>query len=199
MDETLGTIGEDGLIDLLTGNLGSNPQLLVGPGDDCAVIDFGDSKDRGLLKTDCVIEGVHFLPDADPEKVGWKAAARVVSDFAAMGGGQPEQALVTLIAPSERNVDWARGIYVGLDRCAQKFGFAIAGGETSTSEIAVISVSMFGRIAPDQIRLRSDAKLGDTIYVSGELGGAVESGKHLDFEPRLELARELNPVHAMMD
>lgn len=196
------SLGEDGLIELLTRDLKPGPGLVAGPGDDCAVIESSDPGSFGLLKTDCIIEGVHFLPDADPEQVGWKAAARVVSDFAAMGGGQPEHALITLISPGNRAVSWARALYAGIGRCAERFGFDIAGGETARAEICVISVSMSGSIGRNRLTLRSTAKLGDGIFVSGKLGGAVSSGKHLTFEPRIDLARQLVldfEIHAMMD
>lgn len=201
-DGDFASIGEDGLIEMLTGGLTKTQQLLVGPGDDCAVIEIENPDRVGLLKTDCVIEGVHFLPDAEPERVGWKAAARVVSDFAAMGGGQPEHALITLVAPANRSTNWARGVYNGISRCAEKFGFDIAGGETSQGPVCLISVAMSGSIPRADLCLRSSAKIGDRIFVSGELGGAVSSGKHLDFEPRIEAARRLvadHEIHAMMD
>ncbi|MFT5465362.1 MAG: thiamine-monophosphate kinase [Verrucomicrobiales bacterium] len=200
--ESFGSVGEDGLIEMLTFDLPASQQLLVGPGDDCAVIEIDNAARVGLLKTDCVIENVHFLPDAEPERIGWKAAARVVSDFAAMGGGQPEHALITLVAPADRATAWARGVYAGIRRCAEKFGFDIAGGETSQASICMISVAMSGSISRAELCLRTEAKIGDGIFVTGKLGGAVSSGKHLDFEPQIEIARELvskHRIHAMMD
>jgi len=176
------------------------PRCLTGPGDDCAVVEHPAGR-WGLLKTDCVIEGVHFLPEADPERVGWKAAARVVSDFAAMGGGQPEHALVTLLAPKDRAVTWAEGVYRGIRRCAERFGFGLAGGETSLSPVTVISIAMTGSIKPERCVRRSAAQVGDAICVTGRLGGSI-AGKHFDFVPRVEEARWLAAnaeIHAMMD
>jgi thiamine-monophosphate kinase len=79
------------------------PDLLVGPGDDCAVVPFSDSEWQ-LLKTDSLVEGVHFLPEENRRRVGWKAIARVVSDFAAMGG-RPRWFLVTVGIPVDSAID----------------------------------------------------------------------------------------------
>jgi len=126
---TLRSLGEDALIERLCAPLTGTSDLLAGPGDDCAVLRTETPGLLRLLKTDCVVEGVHFAADTSPERIGWKAAARAVSDFAAMGGGLPRHALVTLIAPPDRTVAWAEGIYAGLGRCAERFGFGIVGGE----------------------------------------------------------------------
>ena len=205
-EETLKQAGENAIIEHLTKHLHYGDDVVAGPGDDCAVIQ--QSEDRfQLLKTDSVIEQVHFLPNSDPEKIGWKAAARVVSDFAAMGGGQPQNALITLISPGDRRLDWARNIYRGLERCAQQFEFSIVGGETSQSPaeapIAIITVAMSGEIENKRCVFRSGARIGDAIYVTGRLGGSI-SGKPLQFIPRLReagwLTRQFSgAIHAMMD
>jgi len=203
---TLRSLGEDALIERLCAPLTRTADLLAGPGDDCAVLRTETPGMLRLLKTDCVVEGVHFAADTDPERVGWKAAARAVSDFAAMGGGQPHHALVTLIAPPDRSVSWAEGIYAGLSRCAERFGFAIVGGETSRPprgcDVAMVSVCLSGTIAERSCRLRSGARPGNGIWTTGTLGRSFGTGKHLDFVPRVEEARWLCaqwPVTAMMD
>ena len=94
-------LGEDALIDRWLRGF-STEGLAVGPGDDCAVVDEGRGRLR-LLKADAIVEGVHFLPDTPPAKVGWKAVARVLSDFAAMGG-RPERLMVTLAVDAGRPV-----------------------------------------------------------------------------------------------
>ncbi len=205
-DGTLRDLGEDAVVERLCAALPGAPGLIVGPGDDCAVVRTPIPGTWRLLKTDCVVEGVHFLSSTEPERVGWKAAARAVSDFAAMGGGQPEEALITLIAPPERPVAWAEGLYAGLRQCAERFGFVIAGGETSRPPAgcngAIVSVALSGSIAENACRFRSGARPGDGIWVTGRLGGSFASGKHLDFVPRLAEARwlvEHGAVNAMMD
>lgn len=206
MMETLESLGEDAAVARLCALLPGGVELVTGPGDDCAVLRGGDLGVWRLLKTDCVVEGVHFLAETEPERVGWKAAARAVSDFAAMGGGQPREALITLVAPPRRSFAWAEGVYRGLVRCAKRFGFAIVGGETSRPplgcEVVMLSVSLSGTIPERACRMRSGARPGDGIWVTGTLGGTLRSGKHLDFVPRLEEARwlvEHLPVTAMMD
>ena len=89
-----------------------NDFVVAGAGDDCAVLDLGDPSCHALFKTDAVVEGVHFLRDAPPEKVGHKAIARALSDVAAMGG-MPVAAVVTLALPPGRAAEWAESVYRG--------------------------------------------------------------------------------------
>jgi len=203
---SLRDLGEDAVIRRLTEPLPCSAEVLAGPGDDCAVLAGAMPGIYRLLKTDCVVEGVHFTPDTAPERIGWKAAARVVSDFAAMGGGQPGHALITLITSPERPMEWAASLYVGLSRCARVHGFRIVGGESSRfpadHAATVISVSLSGTIPAAQCRFRSGGRPGHSIWVTGHLGGSLASGKHLDFPPRLREARWLSArlhVSAMMD
>jgi thiamine-monophosphate kinase len=197
----LSDLGEDALVARLTHGLPLNASLLVGPGDDCAVVGRRSDKVWTLLKTDCVIEGVHFTSDTDFALVGWKALARNVSDIAAMGG-EPEHALVTVAMPPGLSVAKAEALYKGLRRCARKFGIAIAGGETARSPGPVfVSVALTGRVERTRCVLRSGGRPGDALFVTGCLGGS-RAGKHLDFIPRLREARWLTEhfrLHAMMD
>jgi thiamine-monophosphate kinase len=96
---------------------------VLGAGDDCALVRFGAEEKLLVLKTDCVVEGVHFTSAATPAAVGWKAMARPLSDFAAMSA-VPESALVTLIAPAETPAAWVRQLYRGLNKAATAFGVA---------------------------------------------------------------------------
>lgn len=197
----LSDLGEDALVARLTRDLPRSPSLLVGPGDDCAVTGRRNAAVWTLLKTDCVIEGVHFTPDTDFARVGWKALARNISDIAAMGG-EPEHALVTVALPPSLGVEKADALYAGLSRCAKAFGVAIAGGETARSPGPVfISVALTGRVERGRCVTRSGGKPGDILFVTGHLGGSL-AGKHLDFTPRLQEARWLTAhfrLHAMMD
>lgn len=196
-------IGEDALIARLVRDLESGADVVTGPGDDCAVVDIGHADRYQLLKTDCLVEGVHYLADAEAEKVGWKAIARVVSDFAAMGG-TPSQLLVTLVMPGGQSVDYLEQLYRGMQQCAAQFGAVISGGETSsvpTGSAAVISVAGTGWVRKDQLVLRSGGQVGDLVMVTGLLGGSIR-GKHLSFTPRVTEAAWLAehfPLHAMMD
>lgn len=197
-------IGEDALIERLVGLVPRDPHPAAGPGDDCAAVDPGpQSPTLLLLKTDAIVEHIHFLPSAPARSVGWKAAARVISDFAAMGG-QPVHFLITLALAPETPVAWAEELYRGIGDCLEKFGGTLAGGETSgvpTGSAAVISIAATGSVLRENLVLRSTARPGDFLLVTGSLGGSL-AGKHLDFVPRLEETRWLlahfKPT-AMMD
>ena len=197
----LSDLGEEALVARLTRDLPRNTSLLVGPGDDCAVVGRRSDALWTLLKTDCVIEGVHFTGDTDFARVGWKALARNVSDIAAMGG-EPQHALITVALPSELDVAKADALYAGLRQCARKFRVSIAGGETARSPGPVfVSVALTGKVERGRCVTRSGGKPGDVLFVTGRLGGSF-AGKHLDFTPRLREARWLTEhfrLHAMMD
>lgn len=203
-EPTLGETGEEELVRLLVAGLPSSPDLLVGPGDDCAVFEWGGSgNDVGLFKTDCVIEGVHFEAGSDPESVGRKALHRTLSDIAAMGG-IPTFALVTLAADRSRSVAEVEGWYRGMVAAAAQCGCVIAGGETSRlpSTGALLSIAMLGRVERDRCLLRDGARIGDQILVTGRLGGSLASGRHLAFSPRMAEGRwiaERAGATAMMD
>jgi thiamine-monophosphate kinase len=197
----LAQVGEDQLVTALTRNLPLRPDVQVGAGDDCAVI--GSARDRlwRLLKTDAVIEGVHFTPGEDRRRVGWKALCRAVSDIAAMGG-VPEHAVVTLAAARETPLAQLQALYAGLRRAARRFGVAIVGGETSRSPAPLfISIALTGVVERSRCVLRSGGQPSDVLFVTGRLGGSI-AGHHLDFVPRLAEARWLvshfKPA-AMMD
>jgi thiamine-monophosphate kinase len=175
--------------------------VVLGAGDDCAVLRGSQPDSLQLFKTDCIVEGIHFETTSSPVSVGWKAMARPLSDFAAMSG-VPQFALVTLIVPGERTLDWAKKIYRGLEKAARAFGVAIVGGETSNIKgPAVFSVSLTGYVEKDRWVGRSGGKANDELFVTGRLGGSFR-GRHLRFAPRIEESRWLTQnfsIHAMMD
>jgi len=194
-------LGEDRLIAQLVARLESRRGVIVGPGDDCAVLAGTKREELLLLKTDCVVEGVHFLPDEKPGAIAWKAMMRTLSDFAAMSG-IPQYVLVTLVAPAESEARWMKQLYQGLRRAAARFKVAIVGGETSdTRGPIVVSISAAGSVEKRRCVLRSGGENGDLLYVTGRLGGSVRK-RHLNFVPRLKEARWLTQhfrIHAMMD
>ena len=189
------------IIHRLTRNLPMNESVVAGAGDDCAVLDVGADGRLLLFKTDAVVEGIHFTNETAPEKIGRKALARCLSDIAAMAG-TPTAALVTLALPRKFDVEFVEKIYAGLSALARQHGVAIVGGETTTNpEHMLISIALIGFVPRGKVLLRSGAKAGDAIFVTGELGGSL-AGKHLDFEPRLAEARWLADnfsLHALMD
>ncbi len=189
------------LIACLTPTLPGNDTVVVGAGDDCAALDCGRPGRYLLFKTDAVVEGVHFTKQAAPEQIGHKALARCLSDVAAMAG-RPLAALVTLGLPDHFSHEFVERIYTGMNALAQRYGVAIAGGETTRNpERLLLSIALLGDVAREQCILRRGAKAGDALMVTGELGGSL-AGKHLEFEPRLAEAQWLAghfPIHAMID
>jgi thiamine-monophosphate kinase len=200
---TLQDLGEDNVVRRLTSGLpvfGGN--VWIGPGDDCAALMIPGTSDLQLLKADSVVEGVHFQTEGDWSKAGRKAMCRAISDIAAMGG-RPEQALVTLaIAPK---TEWARldAFYGGIVQAAQRYEVSIIGGETGrTDGPLVCSIFLTGRVGVAECLRRKGGRPGDVLFVTGSLGGSFASGRHLDFEPRLEQGQWLAQMRfpsAMMD
>lgn len=189
------------LIARLIKSLPANDSVVVGAGDDCAVLDCGAPGRQLLFKTDAMVEGVHFTKEMLPEKVGRKALARCLSDIAAMAG-TPDAALVTIGLPRDYDPKMVEQLYAGMSALAEEHSVAIVGGETTTSpERMFISVALTGYVPKGRAVLRSGAKVGDAIFVTGELGGSLD-GKHLEFEPRLAEARWLAShfkIHSMLD
>ena len=162
---TLQQLGELEIIRRLCANLAGRPDVLVGAGDDCAVVRTGDPDFDLLLKTDAVIEGTHFLADTPPEQIGHKAVGRVLSDFAAMGG-EPMHLLIDLVAPGPTEFERVAKIYDG----AARFGFPIIGGGTASGPVLELHVFGSGRVPRDKALLRSAAQLGDLGDVTGSSG-----------------------------
>jgi len=189
------------LIARLAPSLPTNDQVVVGAGDDCAVLDLGSPQNLVLFKTDAVVEGVHFTRETPTQKIGRKALARCLSDIAAMAG-TPTAVLVTLALPPDFDAEYISEIYAGLNRLASVYQVAVAGGETTSNPAGIlISIALLGTVPRGRLILRSGARAGDAIFVTGELGGSL-AGKHLDFEPRLSEARWLAEhfsINSMMD
>ncbi len=194
------TFSEFGLISRIRRGTRVGARVRTGIGDDTAVI-VGRGKDL-LFTTDMLIEGRHFrLGDASAEEIGRKALAVNLSDIAAMGG-VPTQAVVAVGLPKRLSARFADGLYEGIRRAARKFGVDVVGGDTNRSDKLVVSISLLGEVAKGKAVLRSGAKVGDAVAVSGPLGGSYASKKHLNFTPRLEESKYLTRhfrVHAMMD
>ncbi|MFB3919126.1 MAG: thiamine-phosphate kinase [Candidatus Velamenicoccus archaeovorus] len=178
----------------------ADPSVVVGPGDDAAVI-RGPKELYGLLTVDMLVESVHFKKGEDLRRVGYKAVAVSVSDIAAMGG-EPRFALVSAGLPRKDLARRAQALFAGLGQCARRYGVSVIGGDINRSGRFVIDVFMIGEVEKKNLVLRSGAKDGDTIFVSGPLGGSQRSGRHLSFVPRVKEARflvENFKVNAMMD
>jgi thiamine-monophosphate kinase len=173
--------------------------VIVGIGDDCAVL-RGDDDDL-LLTTDLLVEGRHFLADAAAADVGWKALAVSISDVAAMGG-RPAHAVLSVALRPGQTGDYADELLRGVLECAGRYGVSLVGGDTnSTDGPTVVGVTLTGRVARGRAVLRSGARPGDAVCVTGALGGSL-SGRHLRPLPRVAESAALvagGEVHAMID
>ncbi|MGD1020332.1 MAG: thiamine-phosphate kinase [Verrucomicrobiia bacterium] len=199
---TVCDLGEFGLIRELRGIVGPSGNSVVrGIGDDCAVLRGGNPRKYLLYTCDPVVEGIHYRPADPPRQVGWKAMARNLSDIAAMGG-VPRWAVVSIGLRSSTGARWVKELYAGLHAAAKAFGCQIVGGDTThVRREQFVVVALVGEVERSRITLRSGAKVGDSILVTGTLGGSLR-GKHLSFTPRIHEARWLVarfPVHAMID
>ena len=124
------------------------------------------------MSCDAFIEGVHYLVDRHPaESVGYKALARATSDLAAMGA-TPRFFFLSLAIPAARTGAWLTRLLKGMDRASRKFDIVLAGGDTTELPIVSINITVIGEVKPGTAILRSGARPGDGIYVSGTLGQA---------------------------
>ncbi|GAB4156625.1 MAG: thiamine-phosphate kinase [Planctomycetota bacterium] len=164
-----------------------DPSVLVGPGDDCAVLRFG--KQKVVLTTDMIQEGTDFLPDTPLFKVGWKAVMISASDVAAMGCS-PTHFVIASALPSEMSQNELDQLWHGLYSAAETVGASIVGGDLSKGpELTLVSTAL-GVPFGDEPILRSTASVGDKVCVSGPLGGSI-LGHHLDFVARVDFAEVL--------
>ncbi len=178
----LGEIGELDLIRRLRRLLPSSDSVSLDIGDDVALVSAGSDEDWALT-TDPVIEGSHFLADTPAEQVGHKAVGRVLSDLAAVGA-DPAWLLIDVAAPKATPVARVEGAYRGAAALAESFGAAIVGGDCAGAPAFELHVFGIGRLPRGSALLRSAARPGQALYVTGALGGSL-AGKHLSFEPRV--------------
>lgn len=179
----------------------------LGIGDDCALIPVGPGLALAVT-TDMLVEGRHFLPHAEPRALGHKALAVNLSDLAAMGAA-PRWATLAIALPT-LDESWLAAFTEGLFSLADQHGVELVGGDTTRGPLLTLSITAIGEVPGSCALLRSGAKAGDDIWVSGELGGAAlglvhpeipEAAKRLHApEPRLALGQRLRDVaHAAID
>jgi len=173
----------------------------VGLGDDTAVLDWSRRGDT-LVTVDMLMEGVDFTwQSATPRLVGRKALAVNLSDIAAMAG-RPVACVVAVSLPRQGGWELALELLAGIRELAAEFSVAVVGGDTNTWDgPLVISVTVLGEPTGRGPVLRSGARPGDRIFVTGPLGGSLQ-GHHLTFTPRVELAQQLHArfdLHALID
>ena len=175
------------------------PGLVRGIGDDCAVYRPRGSAEDLLFTTDLLIEDVHFRAGDPARSIGHRVLARGLSDIAAMGG-DPRFCLLSLALPRWADDAWLERFQRGFLRLARRAGAVLAGGDLARAERLTCDIVVCGAVPRGKALMRSGARPGDAIYVSGRLGGAalglaMRSGApwrlHLRPEPRLALGRFL--------
>lgn len=192
---------ESDFVSWLTQHLSNaSPQVKLGLGDDCAVVHLQGSDH--VLAADLLCDGVHFeFAKVTARLIGRKALAVNLSDFAAMAA-QPKFALVSLLWPRGTDELLARELYEGMLELAAQHDVAIVGGDTNRWDgKLVVNVALHGTPSGSRVLRRQDARPGDSILISGPLGGSI-LGHHLTFDPRVAEAIELHreyEIHAAMD
>jgi len=176
----------------------ANTAVLTGIGDDCAVLrlDPRSGKTDALVTTDFSLEGTHFRRDwHSPESVGHRCLARGLSDIAAMGG-EPVAAFLSLALPRDLPQSWIDRFARGLLVLARRYGVTLAGGDTAESPNGILAdIAVLGTAPKGKAILRSSAKPGDRIYVTGELGGSAAAVRLMQETFRKKSKRLLNPQH----
>jgi thiamine-monophosphate kinase len=168
-DQRISDLGEFGLLDVLRAVPTAGPQVVLGPGDDAAVVRSGGGD--VLVSTDLLIENQHFRRDwSTAADVGVKAAAANLSDINAMGG-RGIALVVGLGAPPDLPVRWARECAEGISQEAAEVGASVVGGDLSAAGQIVLAVTVVGSCA-DGFVTRSGARPGDLVAVAGRLGWA---------------------------
>jgi thiamine-monophosphate kinase len=167
---------------------------VLGVGDDGALIAPTTGQEL-VISTDLLVEGTHFLADADPEALGWKTLAVNISDLAAMGA-QPRWALLAAVLPAP-TADWIDAFARGFFACADSHDIDLIGGDTTRGPRA-FCVTIFGEVPAGKALRRDGAKAGDSIWISGRPGRAARGLAHLQGRTRLaepELSDCLTALH----
>lgn len=173
------SLSENTLIDWLQERYNQD-QAISGIGDDCAV--FSESSQSSVHSIDTLCEGVHFTSEDNAEAIGHKAAAVTLSDIAAMGA-KPAAIFISLALPENRDFQWIKSFFLGLEGICNTHRVIIAGGDTVRSPHLVITTSGIGYLQGAPF-MRSTALPGDDIYVTGSFGFSFPD-KHLSFLPRV--------------
>ncbi len=181
-------IGEFGLIERISKKVRVDKSVIKGISDDTAVMEY-KGNNYLLFTSDMLIEDIHFRREFSHFSIGHKALASSISDISAMGG-IPKYVLISLGLPKDLSLEFVDRIYEGINSTAKRFKVNIVGGDINRSEKIIIDVSLIGEVKKKNLILRSGAKKGDRIFVTGSLGGSIYR-KHLEFLPRLKESKYL--------
>lgn len=190
-------IGEFGLIDRLQEALGgalaeAPPGLLQGIGDDAAVYRAGEGRVH-VITTDALVEGVHFDRTFMPMgHLGLKALAVNVSDVVAMNA-EPRYATVALGLPNNVSVEQAETLYAGFAEAARRYGVAVVGGDVTAAERLMLSITVVGEAAEEEVVYRHGAEPGDVLCLTGDIGAAAAGLKVLLAEKEAFMAEDAQP------
>jgi len=192
---------ERDLVRWICDRLPTHPRVLIGPGDDAAIVRMTDQANL-VATTDMLMDGVDFdLTQHEPERIGRKTLAVNLSDLAAMAA-RPTAALVSFALPRQGGEMLARRLFEGMLPLAGEFDCPIVGGDTNSWDgPLVISITALGEVPPHRRWRRSGALPGDAILVTGHFGGSI-LGRQFDFVPRVREALWLADnaeIHAAMD
>jgi thiamine-monophosphate kinase len=169
--QTVGDVGEFGLIAALQPRLRSTPAVEVPSGDDAAVLRLGS--DRLVVSTDMLVQDRHFrLEWSSPEDIGHKAAAQNFADLTAMGA-RPLALTAAVALPPQTPVDWVLGVVDGLVAEAAEVGAAVVGGDVTRADVVSIAVTALGVPSGSRLIGRDGARPGDVVAVCGRLGWAA--------------------------
>jgi thiamine-monophosphate kinase len=166
---------------------------ILGVGDDGALIAATPGCEL-VISTDMLVEGTHFLPDTNPQDLGWKTLAVNVSDIAAMGA-KPRWATLALALP-DADETWIAAFAQGVFACAEEFGIDLIGGDTTRGP-RNFCVTIFGEVAAGKALRRNGARAGDDIWVSGRPGRAALGLAHLQGRTVLDEARRADCIAAL--
>lgn len=194
-------MGELDFIKWIKENTKSKKPVLVGVGDDSAVIDISKNKSL-IISTDTLLDGTHFIQnDCTPKLIGQKAITSSISDIAAMGC-RPDYALVSISFPNNTDESYCKEMFSGIISTSHKYGLQIIGGDVVSGDCPLnINITVIGASISEEPIKRSGAKVNDVIMVTGNLGGAI-LGRHMTFEPRVFEGVSLNKrfmINSMID
>lgn len=171
MSETVAEVGEFRLIERFTRHFSTTPAVLLGPGDDAAVVAAPDG--RVVACTDMLVEGRHFRRDwCSAADVGHKAAAANLADLAAMGA-RPTALLAAVAAPQDTPAEWLEGLASGLATEAAAVGAAVVGGDTTRGDQLTVTVTALGDLEGREPVTRGGARPGDVLALAGRTGWAA--------------------------